>query len=429
MPPQPTPARGRAATAPYSDGVGTPRAPFPGPVVPGSRRVPWVTLGLCVPSVVMLVLVQLGWVPPTLAPTPTLDLGDAVHVVELGARSTALVGDASERWRLLTSHFVHTSWTHLVFNLAFLFPAGGALEQVTRRVDYLHLVLVAMVGSAAASLVLTPQVSAGASGIVFGLLGAAVVLGLRHRGRLGPRVRHHFGLWVLPFLLVTLAVTVGNPTVDHASHLGGLVCGMAFAPFMRLRLPAHIERSSPANAIAATLAIVMLAAAPALARGGAPARVELGSGWTADVPAQWNTRFGPLGELEWTTAGGMVVLTAGEAPSDRGPPVDWYREHRLDPLSAVGRGLDVRELPVRQPLPLPPGAIHARFAFRREQTPMIRDVVFLPGADHRLFVLSLELPQPWADRYDETRTSLMGSLRAPRPMLPRVTRISVAAIE
>ncbi len=404
--------------------------------MPGSRRFPWVTLAICVPCVVLMVLARLGSLALPGMATP-LDLGDALTVVELGARSTALVGDADERWRLLTAHFVHTSWTHLVFNLAFLFPTGGALEQVLRRRDYATLVLLAMVGSATASLLLTPQVSAGASGIVFAVLTAAVITGLRHRDRLGPRIRHHFGLWVLPFLLVTLAITIGNPSVDHASHTGGVLVALCFAPFMRVRLPEPIERSSPANAAALAFCSLALLAAPAIARGGAPARVALAGGWTADLPAAWSSRYGVHGEQQWSTAGGFVVLTSGDAP--RGSSVAlrrWYLDHRLLPLANAGQGPAPAELAIPEAQPLPDGALQLRFALRREQTPMVRDVFFLPGptgAD-RTAVVSLEVPLVWAERYAETRRALLGSLRPARPghggTTPfGVTPVSVAAIE
>ena len=97
----------------------------------GAPRFPWVTAAICVPSVLLLVMARFGWaagIGLDVGASAGLDLGDALTVVELGARSTALVGDADERWRLLSAHFVHTSWTHLVFNLAFLFPTGGALD-------------------------------------------------------------------------------------------------------------------------------------------------------------------------------------------------------------------------------------------------------------------------------------------------------------
>lgn len=394
-------------------------------------RFPWLTAAVCIPAALLLAATRAGWAPANLAPAVAVDLADALHVVELGARSTALVGDANEHWRLLTSHFVHTSWLHLVFNLAFLFPVGGALEQIVRRGDYAVLLLVAMIGSATSSLLFTPQVSAGASGVVFAILGAAVVTGIRHRERLGPAVQHHFGWWVLPFLLITLAVTLGNPSVDHANHVGGLVAGILYAPFARLRLRAPVERGSAANVAALAMCAACFVAAPAIARGGPPSRVEIGGGWSAALPAAWTARFGPLGEREWATAGGLVVLTVGDAPA-ASPAAQrrWYLDHRLRPLGAVGRCTDVAELPPDAAMPLPEGALHLRFALRREQTPMVRDVVFLPSgsAGARQVVVSLEVPRQWAARYDETRETVVGSLRAPRPGAG-VTRISVAAIE
>lgn len=364
--------------------------------------------------------------------TQTIDLGQALHVVELGGRSTALVGDADERWRLLSSHFVHTSWMHLAFNLAFLFPVGGALEHAVRARDYAVLLVVTMIGSAFTSLLLTPQVSAGASGIVFGLLAAAVVFGLRHGRQLGPHVRHHYGWWVLPFLLVTLAITLGNPSVDHASHLGGLVAGIAYAPFLRLRGTPATPREGWAGAVAVAVATMLLWIAPVVARGGAPVRVGVGGGWTAALPASWGSHYGLLGELEWSAASGLVSLTAGDAPrGDRRHLVAWYVGHRLDPLAASGHALDVVETPGHDEPELPQGAIHVRFTLRREQTPMVRDVYFLPaaGGAARAVFLSLEVPRWWAERYQHARAALLGSLRGPRNVGTGVTRVSVAAIE
>jgi len=399
------------------------------------RSGPWLTLALVVPAFVLFAVASRGWAPDEMRAAAPLDLSRALHVVGLGARSTALVGDAGEWWRLVTSHFVHTSWVHLLFNLAFVFPVGGALEQVVRKSDYAVLVVAVMVGSGLTSLLATPQVSAGMSGVVFGLLGAAVAIGLRHATRLGPRIRHHFGLWVLPFLLVTLAITVGNPSVDHGSHLGGLVVGLIFAPWMRLRLPEPIERGSRANAIALAVSCLVMLAAPAIARGGTAVRVPVDAEWTMTVPRNWSAGYGVTGELEWSTAGGFVVLTVGQAPwrSPRGLH-EWYLAHRLQPLGATGRTIDptAHEL-VDEPAALPHDAQHVRYDLVREGIPMVRDVYFLPGAigSGRALVMSLECPRWWADRYVETRRALVGSLRLQRPGAPAngVTRVSVAAIE
>jgi rhomboid protease GluP len=410
-----------------------------------ARGGPWLTLGV-LPAILLFAGAARGWAPDAMRDAAPLDLSRALHVVGLGARSTALVGDAGEAWRLVSSNFVHTSWSHLLFNVAFVFPVGGALEQVVRRSDYAVLLVAVMVGSGLTSLLATPQVSAGMSGVVFGLLGAAVAIGVRHHARLGPRIRHHFGLWVLPFLLVTLAITIGNPSVDHGSHLGGLLAGLVFAPWMRLRLPEPIERGSRANVLALALSGVAMLSAPAIARGGAAVRVPVDAEWTMTVPRSWSASYGPLGELQWSTASGLVVLTVGDAPSTSASASEglegWYLDHRLRPLADAGRRIDPA---ARSPASgedaaaLPHGAQHVRFDLEREGIPMVRDVYFLPGAianegvtaGSRALVVSLECPRWWADRYHETRRALVGSLRLQRPGAPAngVTRVSVAAIE
>jgi hypothetical protein len=210
--------------------------------------------------------------------------------------------------------------------------------------------------------------------------------------------------------------------------------GLIFAPWMRLRLPEPIERGSRANALALALSCIVMLAAPAIARGGTALRVPVDAEWTMTVPRNWSAGYGVMGELEWSSAGGFVVLTVGRAPwRSPGGLREWYLAHRLLPLSDAGRTLDPRAHESDEAADLPHGAQHVRYDLVREGIPMVRDVYFLPGAigSGRALVMSLECPRWWADRYVETRRALVGSLRLQRPGAPAngVTRISVAAIE
>lgn len=376
---------------------------------PGTR--PWVTLAVCGLSVAVWVL------SPTDDPgTSMLEL--VLSVIAAGARSTSLVVDAHEGWRLLTCHFVHTSALHLGFNLAFLFPVGGAIEQVVARRDYVALLLAAAAGSSLCSLLGTPQVSAGASGLVFAVLGAAVSLGLRHGARLPPRVRTHFGGWVLPFLLIVLVVSSSNPAVDHWSHAGGLVTGL----LVGFSLPLAGDRSvAPVRVLAAAaVTIVLVVAAPTIAaRGDGPQRFALEDGGSVVVPTGWHPRYGPAGELQFTSAGGLVVLSTDHGPTGSWDErFAWYRLHRLSSLVTASNVSKLRQ----SRLATSAQGAAMRVAYDKDGIAMVRDVFFLAPRT----VLSLELPQAWADKYDETRAAIVGSIRA-APRAPSATAVTAVA--
>jgi membrane associated rhomboid family serine protease len=385
----------------------------------GLRRFPWLTAALSVAATIAFAFAASGMsFPGVTGEGGPVDLANALHVVGLGARSTPLVVDAGESWRLFTCHFVHTSWLHLVFNVVFLFSVGGALEQVVRRSDYAALLLLVGVGSAITSLVATPQVSAGASGLVFGTLGAAVSFGLRNHDVLAPRVRRYFGLWVLPFLLIIFGLGVGNPTVDQGSHLGGLLVGLVFGLWLP---PAHAETPrgmSPALAIAATTAVLGLLAAPVVAGSGTQRAIELDTGATVHVPTNWQPRYGPLGEVEFTTAGGMVVLTADRVPAQHeGSAAQWYEQNRLKTLAPAGRAEGLERIDEGSIRTSSASGRWVRYRLRRDNTPMVRDVHFLcdPAGRSATTVLALETPITWAEKYDETRLAIVGSIRTATP--------------
>jgi rhomboid protease GluP len=373
---------------------------------------PWLTFALC--AVATAAYAWGSWIETH----PDAQLGGAMQVIALGGRSTPLVADAGESWRLLSCHFVHTSWMHLAFNLVFLFTVGGALEHAARRIDYAALLLFSAVASSLASLLGTPQVSAGSSGIVFGVLGAAVTFGLRYHDRLAPRVQRYFGVWVLPFLVILFAVGMRNPGVDHASHLGGLCAGLVGGMLLPIALPDYPwlprRRHWPVRLVAAgVFCIVSISVAPTLVGSEQTRAVALDNGVVLQVPSRWRSRYGPLGEREFSTAGGMVVLTADPVPREHAENAkDWYERNRLQALVPGGRANDLRE----QSHSHAAGVDAVVYALERDGVEMARHVHFVrDGRGDSVTVLAFETPAQWHDKYDETRRSVVGSMRRPDP--------------
>jgi membrane associated rhomboid family serine protease len=140
-----------------------------------------------------------------------------------------------EYYRLLTSAFLHEGFVHIAMNMYALFLFGPPLEQALGRARFaLVYVLAALGGSAASYAFSAPNTpSLGASGAVFGLLGAFFVV----NRRLG---RSSSGLVVL--LGINLAFSFLVPRIDWRAHVGGLVTGalvtlvLAYAPRSRRTL-------------------------------------------------------------------------------------------------------------------------------------------------------------------------------------------------
>lgn len=135
-------------------------------------------------------------------------------------------------WLLLTSAFLHGSFLHIAFNMYVLFALGPVLERVLGHGRYLALYLLAAVGGGVASFWFSSvnAVSVGASGAIFGLMGALVVAGRRLRYDIRQ---------VLILLAINLVIGFIAPGVDWRAHLGGLVTGAAVAAVFVLAPRAH----------------------------------------------------------------------------------------------------------------------------------------------------------------------------------------------
>jgi membrane associated rhomboid family serine protease len=138
-------------------------------------------------------------------------------IYEHGALYGPLVANG-DWWRLFTAAFLHYGPIHLAFNMLALWIFGSAIEQVLGRGRYLLLYVVSGLAGSAGALLFSPNaVTVGASGAIFGLMGAALVL---------ERQRTYvFGGGALSLIVINLVFTFAIPGISIGGHLGGLAGG------------------------------------------------------------------------------------------------------------------------------------------------------------------------------------------------------------
>lgn len=152
--------------------------------------------------------------------------GDTMFLLEHGAMYEPYIVEKKEYYRLITSVFLHFGMQHLLNNMVLLGALGWNLEPITGKIRFVLIYLLSGIGGNVLSLLINRYsevcvVSAGASGAVFGLMGALLLAVIRNKGRLGRLDKK--GL----FLMVILSLYLGlsSSGVDNAAHIGGLISG------------------------------------------------------------------------------------------------------------------------------------------------------------------------------------------------------------
>jgi len=174
-----------------------------------------------------------------------------------GAQHPFLI-DAGEWWRVFTAMFLHGGITHVLFNMWALYLFGPSLERRFGSVSMASLYLAAGVGGGALYHAAGRTAFAvGASGAIFGLMGALLAASYRQRHTAAGRAV--FGQLVL-LLGINLALPLLVPNVAWEAHLGGLIAGLVIAAaWDRLPVPAASRRTALATAVAiAAMLIVFL---------------------------------------------------------------------------------------------------------------------------------------------------------------------------
>jgi len=146
-------------------------------------------------------------------------------LVLLGAKVTPLIA-AGEYWRLFTAMFLHIGLTHLFFNGYALLAIGTELERLFGWTRFVIVYFVSGLFGSLASYAFSYSLSAGASGAIFGIVGALAAFFMLHRDRLGAWGRTR--LANIAFLIaINLFLGFTQPGIDNLGHMGGLVSGFA----------------------------------------------------------------------------------------------------------------------------------------------------------------------------------------------------------
>jgi membrane associated rhomboid family serine protease len=136
----------------------------------------------------------------------------------------------SGQWyRLVTSGFLHYGFLHLAMNMYALYILGGSLERLMGRWRFGIVYGVSLLAGSAGALIFTPcGLTAGASGAIFGLLGAALVL---------ERQRVIAAQGLIGIIVINIVFSVAVPGISLGGHIGGFVGGalvaLAFSEFGR----------------------------------------------------------------------------------------------------------------------------------------------------------------------------------------------------
>ncbi len=179
------------------------------PTALDAYRTPWVTYSLIAINVVLFVAAMMQ---------SRGDLNYSTIMREGWLHTGNPFGQGYEYWRLLTSGFLHFSVPHLLVNMISLYILGRDLERLFGWSRYLMIYLISLFGGSAAVLALqhSEAATAGASGAIYGLMGALLVVVLRLKL---PATS------VLVVIGINIVMSLSIPGISLWAHLGGLLFG------------------------------------------------------------------------------------------------------------------------------------------------------------------------------------------------------------
>jgi rhomboid protease GluP len=159
--------------------------------------------------------------------------GEGGFTLEPGGLALRLLGDVSARaisgqefWRLITYAFLHGGIIHILFNSLALIQVGRLAEEVYGGAKYFCLYIVSAI-TGGLMIAVSDSVAVGASGAIFGLIGAMAVYGFKRGDTYGRALKTDMVQWLIYGVIISFL-----PGISFAGHLGGLIGGAAMAWFL-----------------------------------------------------------------------------------------------------------------------------------------------------------------------------------------------------
>lgn len=147
---------------------------------------------------------------------------DIETLLKYGANNAYLT-KSGEYYRLLSSMFIHIGLLHLLFNMYALYIIGPQVESFYGKFKYFLIYILSGVSGSILSITFSSNtVSAGASGAIFGLMGALLYFGFFYRNYLGSVIKSQ----IIPIIILNLVIGFSTPGIDNAAHIGGLIGGI-----------------------------------------------------------------------------------------------------------------------------------------------------------------------------------------------------------
>lgn len=156
---------------------------------------------------------------------------EVIYKIKLGPEAIILLGakynpgiEAGEYWRFITSAFLHGNLIHLLLNTVALNLFGNEIEAKFGSSRFMLTFLLSCWGAGLASYLYSPAISIGASGGLFGLVGALTSYYYKQKERIATAKLKFKSMYTL--LLINIVLGFIIPGIDNAGHFGGLVTGI-----------------------------------------------------------------------------------------------------------------------------------------------------------------------------------------------------------